>query len=150
MSRLIKFRAWIPELEIMIDPDFEGNDTLQDDEFQWGMENGSPYILMEELVNEVIGGECEQYYAFKECKDAEIMQFTGLQDKNGVDAYEGNLYEAWGHLFELKFSEEDCFYSLIGVNRPHGGGLANKSYMKNFTLIGNIHDNPELLKDNNE
>jgi len=31
--KINKFRAWIPELNVMIDEHFEGNDTIQEDEY---------------------------------------------------------------------------------------------------------------------
>ena len=70
----------------------------------------------------------------------EIMQYTGLKDKNGKEIYEGDILEVYGgecinYLVESLYS---IFYDRINTELE-------------YEIIGNIHENPELLKggDNN-
>ena len=94
-----------------------------------------------------------------------IGQFTGLLDKNGKEIYDGDIlrfpakyeYEKENFVaFEVFWHDNDCAQSHIGwqMNRLHFQGcICGYSGLETFLpewtsrmeIIGNIHDNPELI-----
>ncbi len=77
-----------------------------------------------------------------------LMQFTGKKDCQGKDVYEGDVISSdqWNPKnYKVIFEEgEFCFVSLRGVESPYTNSI---SYVKDFEVIGNIYENPELLSE---
>ena len=142
--REIKFRAWNPENKSMVEFDNEkaANDI---------------YIakhLLTLMANK------------HELGENLLMQFTGLQDKSGVDIYEGDIVKA--------VSNKHYWLSVISADNGKNGNinLYAMEFCNNVTscefeevytyerqdstrrndintrmeIIGNIHSNPELLE----
>lgn len=139
-NREIKFRAFDPRINTMYPFVFlSGNGGIDarlvaDDPRTWA-----------DITTEHKGGSHHDY-------DGEIiiMQYTGLKDKNGVEIYEGDIVNSWAGLGEgkeyirLVKRENDKpqinFVPLTGFSLCSGN-----QYL--FEVIGNIYENPELLKE---
>lgn len=68
----------------------------------------------------------------------EVMQFTGLYDKNGKEIYEGDIIEDnLGTRYICHLLEPDKI-----IRQPK----SNSNFFKWNKIIGNIYENPELLK----
>lgn len=80
-----------------------------------------------------------------------IGQYTGLKDKNGEEIYEGDIVKSIsGKVGYVIFLQQEMGYVVVWDNcdtrlghRNRGGGY---EYDESIEVIGNIHDNPELLK----
>ena len=130
MSREIKFRAWdkkehVMEVPIAIGFDDSGKiDSVSTYKYLWGDK-----LLLE--------------------------QFTGLKDKNGKDIYEGDIL-AWHSNVYRK-------HDWVGLVLYRGAGFAVQESDKSYSspewldcacrkdaniieVIGNIHENPDLLE----
>jgi uncharacterized phage protein (TIGR01671 family) len=81
-------------------------------------------------------------------------QFTGLKDKNGKEIYEGdviNLHDLCEMINVnaiIEWSDEGCFFRPreIRTNRKGGRYWFYWDFITDIEIIGNIYENPELLK----
>ena len=78
--------------------------------------------------------------------DVHLMQFTGLQDKNGVDYFTDDVGEFDnGDKFVIK-SEDWLELFVDWIGEPECEDQAGDFYrIRNAKIIGNIHQNKELL-----
>jgi uncharacterized phage protein (TIGR01671 family) len=137
MSRVIKFRAWDEQAEVIhLDVEFirsgvEGNDWIIFKSDRQTLENGN-------VLN-------NPYFA----QQIKLMQSIGITDKNGADIYEGDGAR-------IHHDDGESNYEGVVTYEPEScafGMLAGDTWSwfeqidgRNLEVIGNIHENPGLLE----
>ena len=84
----------------------------------------------------------------------ELMQSTGLKDKNGKEIFEGDIITNGEEVVDVKNHPTLGFYTVVnGVERFFGSNISIKDFEKDVEefssvteIIGNIYENPELLE----
>ena len=108
----------------------------------YSAEEYNPYIGKIEYIPRIqIIGKCVSLGVIPET----VGQYTGLTDKNGVRIFEGDIVSLVKHdSLIYKVVYVPCRYELVnskGVNCF----VLDIYKSENIEVIGNIHDNPELL-----
>ena len=78
--------------------------------------------------------------------EVELMQSTGLFDKNGKEIFEGDIVRFFDSLYTVFYDIEEGSYRL----KPHDDRwvvdyMSNFSSEESFEIIGNIYENKEQL-----
>lgn len=135
-TREIKFRAWRYETNSMLDSKQSIASIIQR-YIKWfweWMQNGNWKV---------------------EPKDYEIMQYTWIQDKNGKEIYEGDIVE---YLYyddgdyeeivrkEVKYYAPYFSFGWTVKTYPNKDFLPKTPNPLDMEVIGNIYENPELIK----
>lgn len=92
--------------------------------------------------------ECEEY----NCRGANCLyvdentveQYTGLTDNNGTKIFEGDIILLKGDEEPYQVAFNECCFQAYSHNVCY---VMDNFYDHDIEVIGNIHDNPELLKE---
>ena len=85
----------------------------------------SKLIVLHEVIPETVG------------------EYTGLTDKNGKKIFEGDIIRSNSERGYIEYYPNDCAFDVVDDH----GFYWLISEMSNIEVIGNIHDNPELLEE---
>ena len=136
MNREIKFRAYDKEDERMTY--FDDEDYLYH----------CPFILrLEQVFKKDSNYDDYEDFEYKDVTDKiELMQYTGLHDKNGKEIYEGDIVGDNKIKWIVKWNKHRMGFSLYPTTEQLYDEMPiNVENKLGFKILGNIYDNPELL-----
>lgn len=79
----------------------------------------------------------------------ELMEYTGLKDKNNKEIYEGNIVIHHSKMCKIIFNVEEARFVLRDDEFELEIPFTNNNN-KRMEIVGNIYENPELLGDKND
>ena len=137
MNREIKFRAYDKEDEEMR--------YFDDENYLYHY----PFILrLEQVFKKDSNYDDYEDFEYKDVTDKiELMQYTGLHDKNGKEIYEGDIVRIIVNNNIEKICRVEFKNGIFGVMFSKNKELTAFPHFCNttFEVIGNEYDNPELL-----
>lgn len=81
--------------------------------------------------------------------DLNLMQSTGLVDKEGTEVFEGDILHhqiQTEYTFIVKYDKDKGRWYGDGLSRTYRIDIT-KEFLPYYKVIGNIYENPELLED---
>ena len=104
----------------------------------------------DECIDEDGYADFDRLNAFEVIPES-VGQYTGLTDKNGKKIFEGDIVKSceYDDVYFVKYFDNDnysAFDCVPDVPLCECNGLSYLVNEEGCKVIGNIHDNPELLK----
>ena len=133
--REIEFRIYDKELEKMI--------YLDDEDYDYR----PPLVFrLDQVFRKDSQYNDYEDFEWNDISDrVEIMQYTGLKDKNGKKIFEGDIVKTYNNeKCIVKYNYNQFGLSVVDKSKPYGWV---DFIVYNLEVIGNIWDNPELLKE---
>ena len=102
-------------------------------------------LHMDGLVDEIFGDEGVLHH---ENTDVVVEQYTMLRDKNGKEIYEGDIvsYDYGFGTYVVTYRRYDASFVLEDDDREEILNLVLSGHPF-YKVIGNVHENPELLEE---
>ena len=139
--RTIKFRAWDKEYEKM---------TYFDDE---DYEYKPPLVFrLDQVFKKNSNYDDYEDFEYNDITDkVEVMQFTGLHDKNGKEIYEGDILQIDIERAWVMWNEKYGYFELVPIGDYYFDSdvIGQAIEYTDATVIGNIYENEELLNETN-
>jgi len=145
-NREIKFRAWDDRTKTMhqdVNP-FRWDFVIKNTWHKCEKSNG----------NGILGsGGTEAEFLVPSVSYTDLMQYTGLKDKNGVEIYEGDILECYNRKGQKMTnyavnwnSKLSAFYKTSITGKEELGlPLPTGVFVHSMVVLGNIFERPELL-----
>ncbi|MEL0464852.1 YopX family protein [Streptococcus pneumoniae] len=132
-----RFRVWVNEIKAFFEPDdildidYENKEIVTQQVY---FENGLP--------------DDRDIYCY-DFDVIELMQSTGLKDKNGKEVFIGDIIKCTrGCLHEVYIEKEYGGTFIGGMPAVYLKGLGEGyAWTEHEEIVGNIYENPELLED---
>ena len=123
--REIKFRAWVKEKKAIFE-----------------------VILIDYVTKKVtyLLERVRHLLSIRDAKfnDVELMQYTGLKDKNEKEIYEGDIFHIGSKKILYVVEWIDC--GLKGRQIKNKSWIGLDYWKDDIEVIGNIYENPEVIK----
>lgn len=88
----------------------------------------------------------------QEIFSADLMQYTGVKDKNGVEIYEGDIIRGHTGRYQVdcvvRWSMGNCGFIAEPTIMERTYLCLNPGSTKSYEVIGNIYENPEFAREN--
>ena len=142
-DRIYKFRAWDKHSKKMYSPEEIESIPNRSEEFE-----GVICLVNNSQVKHNLTG---RYTRLESC--VEIMQFTGLKDKNNKEIFEGDIVSCYSWFDGMDNKPEEKTNIVVEmkfdttISEKWGGGPDGVRRYEDIEVIGNIFENPELIKE---